>query len=225
MRIQKYLAMCGVAARRKAEDMIRSGQIEVDGEVAIIGQTVDDKESVVKVNGVRVKPQRFEYYILNKPKGYLSTVSDDRGRKTVTELIKTRVRLFPVGRLDKNTQGLLILTNDGDLAHKVLHPSFETEKEYEVILSLPLDEKRRKKLIRGVPIDGRPVKIRFSSGGEKKFRIIIHEGRKHIVRRLFDRLGFDIISLKRIRVGSLTIKGLAIGEYRKLTPAEIAKLS
>lgn len=229
-RLQQVLASRGVAARRKAEDLIREGRVTVDGEVVReVGVQVDPERQVIRVDGQRLQPERRRYIMLNKPTGYITTASDERGRRTVMDLVQVPERIWPVGRLDRTTSGLLLLTNDGDLAFRVTHPRYELEKEYEALVDghpppAVLDQLRRGVTVEGervVPEQVRP--LRNEEAGTV-LRIVIHEGRNRIVRRMLDRVGYPVLKLTRTRIGPLQVRGLATGAWRDLTPGEVAQL-
>ncbi|MBW2970026.1 rRNA pseudouridine synthase [Candidatus Woesearchaeota archaeon] len=222
-RVQKILAQAGVASRRKCEELIAKGRVSVNGKIVKLGDKASEKDKIL-VNGKPVVLEKKVYVMLNKPKGVVTTVSEGFGMKTVLDLVKVPERVFPVGRLDKNTEGLLLLTNDGDLANKLTHPRYEVQKEYFVVLNKPLSEKVMLKLQEGVVIDGRKVDFsRLDFAGREVF-LRIHEGRKHIVRRLFELLGFRVLRLVRTRVGSLDLGDLKPGKWRFLTPSELSRL-
>ncbi|MFZ5365457.1 MAG: pseudouridine synthase [Patescibacteria group bacterium] len=224
IRLQKYLADCGIASRRQAEVFIAQGKVTVNGEVVrALGTKVGPRDKV-EFKGHVAKPERKKVYImLNKPVGYLSTVKKGKEKgKTVLELVKGSARVFPVGRLDKESSGLLILTNDGDLALKLTHPRYEKEKEYEVAITRPLTDEFLKKMRSGVKIDGKktsPAKV--IPRGVKKFNIILKEGRKRQIRRMCEALGCGVISLRRIRINKLTLGDLKMGNCRNLTEKEV----
>jgi 23S rRNA pseudouridine2605 synthase len=232
VRLQKYLAQCGLASRRKAEQMISEGLISVDGKtVTEMGVSITPGVNVVSLAGKQVEVKEpLVYYLLNKPKGYVTTLSDPQGRPIVTSLIKeSSARLFPVGRLDLDTEGALIMTNDGQLAQKIQHPSNETNKTYEALIrGLPGKEKITL-LERGIQLDGKktsPAKIAVvaSKGPNCIVKIIIHEGRKRQVKKMFSYIGHPVVHLKRIAYGKLTIDRLPSGGYRQLNSADLKKI-
>lgn len=229
-RLHKVLAARGVASRRKAEKMIAEGRVKVDGEVVQTeGFRVDPDNQKIEVDGriVRVEPKR--YLMLNKPPGYITTSQDERGRRTVLDLVDVRERVVPVGRLDRPTTGLLLLTNDGDLAHRVTHPRFELEKEYEILLDGHPPRRTLDELVRGVTIDGVkavPSEVRAVSNEPEGtlLRIVIHEGRNRIVRRMIEHIGYNVVRLSRIRLGPVVLQGVPRGSWRDLTPGELEQL-
>ncbi|MCG6931449.1 MAG: rRNA pseudouridine synthase [Desulfofustis sp.] len=232
VRLQKYLADCGIASRRKAEELIASGRVSVDGAVVTgMGSKIDPARQVVRFDGEVVKPDTDLIYILmNKPKGYVTTLSDPQGRPVVTSLLKQiDARVFPVGRLDIDTEGALLLTNDGGLAQKVQHPSHETNKTYEVIARGTVKPETIAALEAGIVIDGRktwPAKISRvrRQAPCTSLQITIHEGRKRQVRRMFQAVGHPVVNLKRVAYGKLRLGGLKSGSYRFLGPEDLKKI-
>jgi 23S rRNA pseudouridine2605 synthase len=232
VRLQKYLSGCGVASRRKAEEMISQGRVTVDGKIVItMGTLIDPATQEIRVDGNVVTPHDdLLYILLNKPQGYVTTLSDPQGRPIVTSLLHgIMARLFPVGRLDLDTEGALILTNDGELAQKIQHPSHEVTKTYEAkVLGRP-SEKNLKKLESGILLEGRktaPAKLMVIARetGTTSIRITIHEGRKRQVRKMFQAVGHPVLHLKRIAYGHLFLQGLLTGTYRILTPEDLKKI-
>src|SRR5574341_369368 len=215
-RIQKILAQAGIASRRKCEELISKGRVLVNGKVAKLGEKADAGKDRIVVNGRPVVLEKKVYIMLNKPQGYVTTVSEQHKMKTVMDLVKVSERVFPVGRLDKYTEGLLLLTNDGELANKLTHPRYEVEKEYFVVVDKPISDKHMEQL-QNVVIDGRKVQIRGIDVWAAKAMIRLHEGRKHIVRRLFEKVGLNVVRLSRTRVGRLEIGSLQPGKWRYLT--------
>jgi 23S rRNA pseudouridine2605 synthase len=243
VRLQKVLAQAGVASRRAAEEMIAAGRVSVDGEVVReMGRRVDPETAVVHFDGSRiVLRDDLVYLALNKPRGILSTMSDDRGRPCVGDLVVERgivdehfdggprTRLFHVGRLDADTEGLLLLTNDGELGHRLMHPSYEIEKTYlaEVAGQVPRDLGRR--LREGVELDDGPVSVHSfklvdSIAGKSIVELVIHEGRKHVVRRLLDEVGHPVLRLVRTAIGSVRLGDQRPGRFRPLTQQEVGSL-
>ena len=231
-RLQKVIANSGYCSRRKAEELISSGQVYVNGEmVTELGTKVSGNETIV-VEGVTLsKDTRKEYYLLNKPRGYICSLKDDKGRKVVTELINTKERIYPVGRLDYDTTGALILTNDGDFANILMHPSNEVEKTYLAIIEGVMTTEEIYKLKEGVVIDGikvTPKRLKIKKKdlekNKSKVEITIVEGRNHIVKKMFEAIGHPVNKLTRERLAFLDVKGLQSGEYRYLTNDEVKQL-
>jgi pseudouridine synthase len=223
MRVQKILASAGIASRRACEKLIEEGRVTVNGEVITIGDSADPSKDIIKVDRKRVHIEKKVYLLVNKPKGVIVTMGDDQNRKTIMDLFKIPQRVFPVGRLDKDSEGLLLCTNDGDLAQRVLHPSYEMTKEYEVIVNKVLSPRDKVRLQKGFPLEGRKVTMEIKGDG-KKLRVVIHEGRKHILRRIFRRIGNEVLALRRIRIGNLRIAKIPKGSWRYLTDKELAAL-
>lgn len=231
-RLQKVIASYGYASRRKAEDLIRDGKVLVNGKVITELGTKVETNDIISIDGVIInKDVKHEYYLLNKPRQVISSVTDKEGRITVTDLINTDARIYPVGRLDYDTTGLIILTNDGDFANMLMHPSYEVEKTYVAKLNKILDKDDINKLKKGIVIDNRKVEIkRFKvrkKDNEKNTSIIeltIVEGRNHIVKRIFESMHIDVMKLSRVGYAFLTLDGLKSGEYRQLSIKEIKKL-
>lgn len=231
MRINKFLADHGIASRRHADKMIEEGRVTINGIIATLGVSVEPEDEVV-VDGIIIEQEEREevYYMMNKPKGVVCTVSDDRGRKTVMDLLPNDIgRVFPVGRLDYETEGLLILTNDGDLAFRLTHPTTEIPKTYLVRIEGTLTEKDLNPIRSGVELDGILTKkckahIVETNKDYTKVHITITEGRNRQVRRMFESIGKNVAFLKRISIGQLKIKGLDRGQIRKLTEQEVLYL-
>lgn len=228
MRINKYLAECGIASRRASDKLIEEGQVKVNGKVCDIGYEVDLNNDHVTVDGKPINAvKKYDYYIMNKPKGCVCTVKDDKGRKTVMDLLPPRIkRLFPVGRLDYDTEGLLILTNDGNLTFKLTHPKNEVPKTYLVKTEYPVTDEGLSKLRSGVIIDNVKtkkcnIKLIESNKSGSKLHITITEGKNRQVRKMFEAIGNNVDFLKRIKIGELTVSGLNRGEVRPLTEREI----
>lgn len=231
-RLQKILSRAGVASRRAAEVLIAEGHVTVDGKVVReLGTKVEASRANIRVDGRPIKKDVEKIYvILNKPRRVLSSVSDDRGRQTVVELIDdVNEKIFPIGRLDYNTEGLLMLTNDGDLANGLLHPSREINKTYRVLIKGRVDEERLDRLRVGIKLDDgmtAPALVNLIALGEteSEVEITIHEGRNRQVRRMFDAIGYNIKKLRRIKFAGLTLDNLKIGEHRRLNKKEIENL-
>ncbi len=229
MRLNKFLSSCGVASRRKCEEIILAGKVSVNGKVTnVLSTIVNEKVDKVEVDGVAIKlPAQFVYLKMNKPKGYACTASDERGRKTIFDLLESDVRLFNVGRLDYDTEGLLLLTNDGDFANLVTHPKYHFEKEYIVTAEGEVKEGDLAVLRKGVVIDGQRmptarVKLLSFDGKWSKVSVVIDEGQNHQVRRMFEAIGKDIKLLKRVRIGDVHLGGLYRGKTKPMTEKEIA---
>ena len=226
-RLHKILAASGIASLRKSEQLIAEGRIQINGQIAKIGDLADQDIDVIIADGNRVSIQQKRYILLNKPTGYVTTVSDPHGRPTVMDLIDVRERVYPIGRLDVDTEGLLLLTNDGEFAQKMAHPSFEIEKTYRAELSRPLTEKSEALLARGVKLDDGPTGpalIKVISARRRRVDITIHEGRNRIVRRMFASVGSPVIKLRRIRFGTMSINEVPKRAWRDLTLTEVASL-
>ena len=231
MRINKYLAEKGIASRRHADEIISAGRVTVNGVIATLGVNVEEGDEVCLDGQIlSTSEKKEEYYIMNKPKGVVCTVSDDRGRKTVMDLLPEGVgRVFPVGRLDYATEGLLILTNDGDLAFRLTHPATEIPKTYMAKIEGTITEKDLNPIRSGVELDGVLTKkckahIVETNKAYTKVHVTITEGRNRQVRRMFEAIGKNVEFLKRVSIGQLKLKGLDRGEIRPLTEIEITYL-
>ncbi len=231
MRLNKFLSAAGVCSRRKADQLITDGQVEVNGKpVTELGSVIDEKKDVVKVGGREVRlPLSHVYIKLNKPKGYVCSASDDKGRKTIFDLVKTEQRLFSVGRLDYDTEGLILLTNDGEFASRITHPSHMIEKEYVATVVGPMKESEFAVLRKGVVENGNRMpsaKIKPISfdGKVTKVSVIIDEGQNRQVRRMFEAIGREIKLLKRVRIGGVKLGGLKRGEFKDLRAEELSSL-
>lgn len=230
MRINKFLASAGIASRRKVEEYIRDGRVKVNNIVVCNLSTDINENDIVMFDEKLVKnTQKYEYYMLNKPKGYVSTACDDRGRKTVVELIKSNQRIYPVGRLDFESEGLLLLTNDGELTNKLTHPKHNISKTYIVKIDSTLFVDEKKKLENGVVIDNyklHPCKIRLLETVKDcaQLEIVIFEGRNREIRKMFETIGKKVIYLKRIKIENLSLGKIKSGEYRELTQKEVEYL-
>ena len=231
MRLNKFLAEKGIASRRHADELIAAGKVSVNGKTATLGMNIEETDEVA-VDGKVLSQEEtvFEYYIMNKPKGVVCTVSDDRGRKTVMDFLPEGVgRVFPVGRLDYDTEGLLILTNDGDLAFRLTHPTSEVQKTYLARIEGTLTEKDLNPIRSGVELDGKLTKkckahIVETNKSYTKVHVTITEGRNRQIRRMFEAIGKNVAFLKRVNIGKLTLKGLDRGQVRKLTQQEVEYL-
>ncbi len=230
-RLQKIIQKAGIASRRKAEEMITAGRVTVNGEkVTVLGSKAGAGDEI-RVDGKKVKIAELAYFILYKPEGYLSTTNDNFNRATVMDLMPLEVSVFPVGRLDYNTSGLIIMTNDGEFSHALTHPKFKLEKEYYVKVKGLLRKEETKEICRGIDLGDfftQPAKITNVKYDDKKENsycyITITEGKYHQVKRMFDKFDHKVIKLKRVRYGILDLKGLNKGDYRKLKIHEIKKL-
>ncbi len=225
-RLQKVLAAVGFGSRRTCEDLIEEGRVTVDGEVAILGRRVDPDVAEVAVDGVPVSVRPgLVYYLLNKPKGVVVTASDPQGRPTALDLVPREPRVFSVGRLDADTEGLIIFTNDGDLAHRLAHPSYGVEKEYLVGLDGIPTAGQIRQLRTGVMLeDGMTTPARASTVEARTIKLTIHEGRNRQVRRMCAAVGHHVVRLVRVRIGPVSDRSLAPGDWRPLTPEEVRGL-
>ena len=228
-RLNKFLAECGIASRRKSEEFIKEGRVTVNRKVVTdLSVVVDTDVDVIAIDGEKVKPQKKIYFLLNKPKGFITSTSDEKGRRTVLELIDTNQKIFPVGRLDYNTTGVLLLTNDGDFANFLTHPKNKVLREYKVTLNRKLEEEDKIKFIKGIRLDGRRSKFESVTCVKKGQwnRVIVStiEGRNHFVKNMFSSLGYFVDQLERINFGGLNVKGIPAGGYRKLSYEEIRKI-
>jgi 23S rRNA pseudouridine2605 synthase len=227
-RLQKVLARAGFGSRRVCEELIAEGRVTVDGQVAVLGRRVDPSAAEVEVDGVRVGvAPDLVHWLLHKPAGVVTTASDPEGRRTVLDLVPDEPRVFPVGRLDYDTEGLLLLTNDGELAHRLTHPSFGVDKEYlaEVDRSPSRGDLRR--LREGIELgdgDGPTAPAKVAPLDERTLRITIHEGRNRQIRRMLEAVGSTVVRLVRVRIGPLTDRRLQAGEWRELTTDEVRAL-
>jgi 23S rRNA pseudouridine2605 synthase len=228
MRLAKYLAHAGVASRRAAERMIAEGRVQVGGErVTDPARDVGDRDDV-RVDGRGLEQEQREYFLLHKPIGVLTTASDPQGRPTVTELIDSNARLYPVGRLDADSSGLVLLTNDGELANRLMHPRYEVPRTYRVRVSGSPSKRALQQLREGVALEdgrSRPARVSVIAGGrESVVEVTIHEGRNRIVRRMFEAVGYPVRSLERVAFGSLQLGRLRPGSARRLRPHELAEV-
>ncbi|MCM2531778.1 rRNA pseudouridine synthase [Neobacillus pocheonensis] len=231
-RLQKVIAQAGIASRRKSEELIKEGKVKVNGKVVKELGTKVSSSDRVEVNEIQIEREEPVYFLLYKPRGVISSVNDDKGRKVVTDFFPgVMTRIYPVGRLDYDTSGLLLLTNDGEFANLLTHPRNEIDKFYVAkIKGIPLKENLRK-LEKGIRLeDGKtaPAKVKMLSMDKKKqtsiIEIVIHEGRNRQVRRMFEAIGHEVTKLKRERFGFLTLNGLTAGDARELTPHEVKQL-
>ena len=228
--LQKILSAAGGCSRRAAEGYLTAGRITVNGETAQLGQQADPETDDIWVDGVPLgREPEAVYLMLNKPRGYVTTVSDEQGRKTVMDLLTgIHTRVYPVGRLDRDSEGLLLLTNDGALTHRLLHPSHEVSKEYHVTVSGPVEHAaenlRRIRDVAGMPIQPAEVRQLRRTGDRAELSVIIHEGRNRQIRRMCARCGLEVLRLQRVREHCLELGKLSLGQWRYLTAEEIAAL-
>ena len=225
-RLQKVLARAGIGSRRKVEELITAGRIQVNGEVAVLGRRVDVERDVVEVDGVAIGVREgLVYYLLNKPRGVVTTVADPHADRTVIDLVPAEPRVFPVGRLDADTEGLLLLTNDGDLTHRLTHPSFGVEKEYVAHVEGAPTPGSVRRLREGIDLeDGRTAPAKAVLTPPNVLTITIHEGRNRQVRRMCDAIGHPVVRLVRTRIGPLVDRTLRPGAWRALTTDEVRAL-
>jgi len=225
-RLQKVLAQAGLGSRRACEELIAAGRVTVNGEVATLGSRADPEVDAIEVDGARIGVrQGLVHYLLNKPAGVVTTASDPQGRPTVVGLVPAEPRVYPVGRLDADTEGLLVLTNDGELAHRLTHPSFGVDKEYLADVTGTPSRGALRRLREGVELeDGLTAPARVSLVGDHTLRITIHEGRNRQVRRMCEAVGHPVRRLVRVRIGPLADRRLPPGEWRPLTQAEVRAL-
>jgi 23S rRNA pseudouridine2605 synthase len=229
-RLQKVLAAAGVASRRAAEQMIVDGRVSVDGTtIRELGVKVDAASARIEVDGKPIASQRHRYIMLNKPSGYITTLADERGRRTVSELVEVPERVVPVGRLDRPSQGLLLFTNDGAVANRIMHPRYRSEKEYEVLVDGFPPPAVLARLREGVTIEGEkcvPEEVRPLRQTEQGslIRVVIHEGRNRIIRRIFDVVNYPVLRLVRTRIGPIQLGALPRGAWRDLTDGELKQL-
>lgn len=230
-RLQKVIANSGYCSRRKAEELICNGEVKVNGKIVTELGTCVDKSDAITVSGKSLTYEQKEYILLNKPRGVITSTNDEKGRKTVLDLIDTDKRLYPVGRLDYDTTGALLLTNDGELANLLMHPKNNIEKLYIAKVNGFVDKESLIKLANGVYIDNfktSRAKVRLKKYDKKTntsiVEIIIHEGKNHQVKKMFEAVGYEVLKLKRERISFLTIDSLKSGEYRYLSLKEVKKL-
>ncbi len=231
MRINKFLAESGVASRRNCDKLIKDGLVTVNGKVCALGTEIDEVNDAILVDGKKINNiKKYSYYMMNKPKGYVCTVKDDKDRKTVMDLLPSSIgRVFPVGRLDYDSEGLLLFTNDGDLCNRLLHPSNEIPKTYLVKIEGSLEDGAIERLKKGVIIDGVKtkkcnIKVVEETKTFTKYHVTVTEGRNREIRKLFLSAGKEVKFLKRIKIGELGLSGLSRGDVRKLTAEEVEYL-
>jgi len=228
-RLNRFIAECGVCSRREADNYIKEGRVEVNGVIQKdFFIDIDPEKDIVKVDGEKIKPQRKVYILMNKPKGFVCTLSDEKNRPKITDLIKTNIRVYPVGRLDFNTTGALILTNDGDFANFLLSPKNKIPRVYITKLNRPLQEEDKERLKKGIILDGRKSKfedIYFKSSKKLNYPIIIaSEGRNHFVKNMFKALGYFVEELHRESFANLNVNELPLGKWRYLSLDEVEKI-
>ena len=234
-RLQKILSAYGVASRRKAEELIEAGKVKVNGHPATLGDKADPRRDTITVAGKKLntlgeKPQEYTYVLLNKPRGVVTTLSDEQGRRCVADLVAdTGVRLFPIGRLDRDSEGLLLLTNDGEFANAVSHPRNHVPKTYRVTVRAAVTEEQVAQLQNGIVLDGRKtapaeVSVMVKEPERTVLQMTIHEGRNRQIRRMCESLGLDVIRLKRIAVGTVKLGGVTVGKWRYLEGREVKAL-
>ena len=229
VRLNKFIALSGICARREADELIKAGKVSVNGKIVTEMGTKVQLSDKIEVNGKPVFPEKKVYILINKPKDYVTTVDDPHAKKTVMDIIKnaTKERVYPVGRLDRNTTGVLLLTNDGDLTKKLTHPSFNKKKVYHVTLDKPLTKTDMEKIAEGFELEDGFIKadaISYVEGNKKEIGIELHSGKNRIVRRIFEHLDYKVIKLDRVYFAGLTKKKLTRGKWRFLNEKEIAML-
>jgi 23S rRNA pseudouridine2605 synthase len=225
IRINKFLADCGISSRRKSEEYISQGRVAVNDKIITdFSHRVNTEKDLVTLDGEKIKPRKNVYLMLNKPKGYITSVSDDRNRATVIDLLKVKERVYPVGRLDYNTTGLLILTNDGDFSQLLTHPGNKVPREYDVKLDQSLEEEDKLKLLNGIRLDGKSakfLKLTFRDQKDKKNMVVTcEEGRNRFIKRMFGKLGYTVIELNRASFAGIYID-VPIGKSRHLSSQEV----
>ncbi len=228
-RLQKVIAQSGITSRRKAEELIKDGKVKVNGKIVTeLGTKVNEKDAI-EVNDKLIYKEEKEYYLINKPRGVITSTSDDKNRKIITELIQTESRIYPVGRLDYDTTGALLLTNDGEFSNIMMHPKNKIDKVYLAKIKGIIKGEQIEKLKAGVIVDNEKLqasRVKLKKVNPEKntsmVEITIHEGRNHQVKRMFESVGFPVEKLTRERIGIFNIQDLKSGEYRKLTPKEVA---
>lgn len=228
-RLNKFLSECGAGSRRKVEELIIQGRVDVNGRtVTELSLKVDPEHDKIFLDGQRMKLKDKVYYLLNKPKGFITTTSDEKGRRTVVDLIRTNENIFPVGRLDYNTTGVLLLTNDGDFSNLLTHPSHKVPRIYKATLNVPLREEDEEKLKKAIYLDGRKGKFEEIEFPKKKNRSIVNvktvEGRNHFVKNMFKALGYFVNELERLNYAGITADDMPHGSYRQLTKEEISSI-
>ncbi|MBR6594630.1 MAG: rRNA pseudouridine synthase [Clostridia bacterium] len=230
VRLQKYIADCGLMSRRAAEKEIEAGNVTVNGVTATIGESVTPRKDKVCLNGEPVVfSKRYLYYLLNKPQGVVTTMSDEFGRRTVRDLLPTKERVYPVGRLDKDSEGLLLCTNDGDLANKLMHPAYHLKKTYIVnvrghVEGSLVDSLRAMRTLEEEPIAPVEVTLVNRSENASALRFVLSEGKNRQIRRMCESVGLSVMQLRRVSIGGININGLEVGAWRHLTAKELSEL-
>ena len=231
VRLQKYLSECGVASRRKSEEFIAQGLVKVNGNVAKVGDSVDPRNDYVTLNGKKVEhTAELKYIMLHKPRGFVTTMSDELGRRCVASLVEdVGERVYPIGRLDRNSEGLLLLTNDGNFANAVMHPSKHVPKVYRVTIRPGITDEQISKFMSGMMIDGRmtaptEVKVLQKDEGRTVLEIVLYEGRNRQIRKMCEQLEIEVARLKRISIAGVKLGMLQQGKWRELTPQEVSRI-
>lgn len=226
-RLQKYMARCGIASRRKCEEYILEGKVRVNGNIIQeLGTKVTEKDEVLFENKKIIPEEKKVYFLLNKPEGYITSVKDEKNRKTIMDLVKCEERIYPIGRLDYDSSGLIILTNDGDIYNKIIHPRVKINKKYVAICKGEFTKEDISKFENGIDIGGyitseAVIKVLSFKNNRSTVEICIHEGKNRQIRRMCDALGHEVISLKRVSIGDIKLGYLQKGEYRELTSSEL----
>lgn len=230
MRINRFLALCKVASRRKSEELVTAGKIKINGRTAVLADEVEPERDVVEYNGKKlIIPQSYEYFLLNKPKNVLSSASDDRGRRVVTDFLPEGSHAVPVGRLDFDTTGVLLLTNDGELTYRLTHPSFGVRKIYRAKVLGDFTQEKADSIKAGITVEGEfmqaeAVSVTSRHGNISEVTVSLHEGKKREVKELVKAVGCRVLELERFAFGNITCKGLKTGEIRRLTDEEVQYL-
>lgn len=220
--LQKAIAEAGICSRRKAEELIRRDMVTVNCKTGELGQKVNILEDSIVIGGKRLQAEKKVYYLVNKPIGYSCTVSDGHAKKKVIDLVPERPKVWPVGRLDKNSRGLIILTNDGELTNRLTHPSFEHEKEYEVEVNEAIRADFLKNMAAGIKLEeGTAKAYRIKKISKQKFSMVLHQGWKRQIRRMLEKCGYNAVDLKRVRIGNIWLEGLEDGEYKEISKSQI----
>ena len=231
-RLQKIIANSGICSRRKAEELISQGKVTVNGKIiSELGFKANESDDI-RVNGEKISAEQKAVFLLNKPKNVISSSSDDSGRTTVVDLIDSNLRLYPLGRLDYDSSGLLLLSNDGELMQKLIHPKYEVEKTYQVTIDGLINDNEISQLEKGIEIEDyvtAPAKVKLIRKNENRYtsflEITIHEGKNREIRKMFEKLGYHVLKLHRIKEANIELGNLKSGEYRRLKPYEIKKLN